>query len=90
MDENNVPSMDRIVAEVRDWLGVEGRNFFRDVKSKYGTLIACWDEGGMPHPIHFREGMQVRNHLRLLTSNSWTADEYDNLWVGIVEKAIEE
>ena len=87
MAEKNI---EEIIVEVRNWLGVEGRAFFRGIKDKYGTLLACWDENGIPHPVHFREGMQVRNHLRLLTNNAWSAHEYDDRWVEIIEKAMEE
>ncbi len=43
---------------------------------------------GIPHPVHFREGMQVRNFLRKATDYSWTDHEYDNKLTGLVEEAI--
>lgn len=79
---------EEIVIEIRKWLGEKGTKFFRDVKEKHGTIIACWDEGGIPHPVHFREGMQVRNKLRQLTNNAWTDHEYDDKWAEVIEKAI--
>jgi hypothetical protein len=90
MDEKKEMSREEIIAGLREWLGPAGTAFFRDIKAKYGTLIACWDEGGIPHSVHFREGMQVRNQLRTLTNNSWTAHEYDDRWAELVEKVIEE
>lgn len=77
-----------IVAELKKWLGSKGLGHFRDIKTKYGRLDAVWNEGGIPHCVHFREGMQIRNKLRELTNYSWTDHEYDDRWVEYVEKAI--
>ena len=90
MDEKRELSREEIIAEMRNWLGIEGRAFFKQLKDKYGTFIVCYDEGGFPHSVHFREGMQVRNKLRELTNFAWTAHEYDDRWAEIIEKAIEE
>lgn len=76
--------------QVREWLGPDGIKFFHDIKAKHGTLLAVWIEGGIPHSVHFREGMQVRNFLRTITNHSWTAIEYDDHWTQIVEEAIKE
>lgn len=76
--------------QVLEWLGPDGIKFFREVKAKHGTLLAVWMEGGIPHPVHFREGMQVRNFLRTITNHSWTSHEYDERWAQIVEEAIKE
>lgn len=79
---------DDLVAQVREWLGPEGRDHFSKIKADHGVIDACWMEGGVPHPVHFREGMQVRNKLRELTNNEWTAHEYDDRWVEVIERAI--
>lgn len=43
----------------------------------------------LPHPVHFREGMQVRNHLRTLDPcQNWSSHELDNCWTAVVERAI--
>lgn len=42
----------------------------------------------IPHPVHFREGMQVRNFLRTIYGDSWTAHDYDNRWAALIEEAI--
>lgn len=79
---------DDLVSQVREWLGPEGRQHFQRIKDQHGTVNACWMEGGIPHPVHFREGMQVRNKLRELTNGEWTAHEYDDHWVEVIERAI--
>ena len=66
----------------------EGLTFFKNVMAEHGKINAVWIEDGIPHPVHFREGMQVRNKLRDLTNNEWTAYEYDNTWADIIEECI--
>jgi hypothetical protein len=79
----------RLVKEVKEWLGQDGIKFFRDVKKKYGRLDALWMDGILPHPVHFREGMKVRNFMRDTgLCRGWDAHDYDNLWVAVVERAI--
>lgn len=77
-----------LIREMREWLGVLGLNFFLDTKHKYGRIDAVWMEDGIPHMVHFREGMDVRNKLRELTNNEWTAIEYDETWVAVIEECI--
>jgi hypothetical protein len=77
-----------IIPEIKKWLGEEGLAFFRKVKAEYGKVNAVWAEGGIPHAVHFREGMQIRNKLRDLTGNSWSVYEYDNTWADIIEECI--
>lgn len=44
----------------------------------------------IPHPVHFREGMQVRNFLRTLSEcKDWTSHDLDDRWEGLVERAID-
>lgn len=77
-----------LIPEIKKWLGIDGIKFFKEIKHKYGTINACWMEDGIPHSIHFREGMSVRNKLRDLTHNSWTSHEYDDTWIEIIEECI--
>jgi hypothetical protein len=45
----------------------------------------------IPHPVHFREGMWVRNRLRESDlTDDWTDHDFDNNWARVVELAIEE
>jgi hypothetical protein len=81
---------DDLVNGIKEWLGKKGIAFFRGIKEKYGELNAVWMEGEIPHSVHFREGMQVRNQMRRLCNNAYSADEYDDNWVEVVERAIKE
>ena len=82
--------MDELILPIREWLGERGINHFRRIQEEHGCINAVWNEGGIPHCVHFREGMQIRNKLRELTNYSWTDHEYDDNWTAIVERAIEE
>lgn len=45
----------------------------------------------LPHPIHFREGMAVRNAMRKSpTTEGWTDHDFDSTWSTVVERAIGE
>lgn len=79
-----------LVEETKKWLGEAGLKFFRGLHEKYGDEfgIACWMEGDIPHPVHFREGMQVRNKLRDLTDGGWTAHEYDDNWHRVIKECL--
>lgn len=86
-----IPSPE-IVSAIRDWLGEDGLSFFRQNLAEHGTvspvLSLKYGDGFIPYAVHFRDGMQVRNKLRDLTNNLWTAHEYDERWTTVVEKAI--
>lgn len=79
---------DELVIAIREWLGEKGIQFFRQIKEEHGRVDAVWNEGGIPHAVHFREGMQVRNKIREITNYSWTDHEYDDNWVEVIERAI--
>jgi hypothetical protein len=83
-----------IIDQLRAFLREEGISFFRQVKEEFGTVLAVLpvshelNHDGIPHPIHFREGMQIRNFLRRITNNEWDFDRYENGWVQIVEDTL--
>lgn len=77
-----------LIPELKKWLGPEGLAFFKKIKAEHGTLNAVWMKGGIPHSVHFREGMQIRNKLRNLTDNAWSVYEYDNTWMDIIGECI--
>lgn len=85
--------MTSIAAKVREWLGEEGITFFNECLRDHGTVSPVLSMetamGTLPHPVHFREGMQVRNFLRTLPEcEGWDSHDYDNRWAGIVEEAL--
>jgi len=81
-----------LIKDMKQWLGEAGLKFFRDLRDKHGDSFgtAVWMEGNIPHPVHFREGMQVRNKLRDLTSGSWTTHEYDDNWAAVIAACLDD
>lgn len=80
-----------LVQKMCDYLQEDGMVFFRNLLRDHGTVNACWMEGGIPHPVHFREGMQVRNFMRQSgLCMDWTDYDYDNMWGPVVIAAITE
>jgi len=78
-----------LIPELKKWLGSDGISFFRGILKEHGKLNVCIEDGNIPHSIHFREGMQIRNKLRELTEYAWTDHEYDDWWEEIVIRAIQ-
>jgi len=80
-----------LIEKVKSWLSSDGIEFFKGVKEEYGNIAtACWMVNSIPHPIHFREGMEVRNFLRSTgLCDDWTDHDFDNQWANVVVKAIE-
>jgi hypothetical protein len=80
-----------IVKRVAEWLGEDGEKFFQDILDEHGKLNVVLSGGYIPHPVHLREGMQVRNFIRSLNMTpDWNDHDYDNLWEEIVIKALKE
>ena len=77
-----------LVRKLKKWLKKDGIKYFRDIKAKYGRIDAVWMEGNLPHPVHFREGMQIRNFLR--QHMNWDSIKLDNQWVRLIEEAIDD
>lgn len=88
----------QIAVVVREWLGPEGLGFFRGLLQEHGKINVVLmhepTEPGMPaipHPVHFREGMQVRNFLRTLPETEhWGSHDFDNNWIPVVKAAVSE
>lgn len=82
-----------LVKALHDWLGEEGRRFFRAIKfAKGGLNVVLRSKGLIPvYPVHLREGMQVRNFLRTQpVCENWTAHDFDNQWARLTELAMKE
>ena len=91
--KENFVIRDNIIEQTRRWLGKEGISFFRKILDEHGVINACWAERykgiTIPHPVHFREGMDVRNFLRTLPEcECWTAHQLDDRWAKVIEKVI--
>jgi hypothetical protein len=73
-----------------EWLRPEGVEFFKGLIEEYGTVLAVWNEGNIPHSVHFREGMQVRNWMRDQPEFADNLDCHwlDNNWAEFVEDSI--
>jgi hypothetical protein len=77
------------MTKLAEWLGTDGISFFKEMKQKHGRIDAVFMEGRIPHPVHFREGMRVRNFLRSLDEcKDWGAHKLDDNWVDIIEDVI--
>jgi hypothetical protein len=82
------------VKKLASWLGEEGVRYFRHLKGLTGTVSPVLrlnvKRKKIPvHPVHFREGMEIRNYLRSLEEcSTWTHADLENRWREIVEEAI--
>lgn len=80
---------DELILKTKEWLGESGILFFTKIKDKYGKINACFLVNGFPHPVHFREGLQVRNFMvKSGLCEGWTVEDYDENWIELIEKCI--
>ncbi|MFH1984965.1 MAG: hypothetical protein ABIL58_24245 [Pseudomonadota bacterium] len=79
-------------------MGYDFLAFFTMLRDEYfvkdfARAVLAVDIGGgkrIPHPVHLREGMQVRNFLRdTELFPKWDAHDYDNRWSSIVMLALD-
>lgn len=86
---------DELVAKVFDWLGEENIRWFRHIKNLKGSVNCVlklnFKKKHIPaHPIHLREGMQIRNFMRGQGDCiGWSAHDFDNEWENVINKCIE-
>lgn len=84
-----------LIDKVFDFLGRENVLWFKHIKGLKGNINCIlrlnFDRKHIPiHPIHLREGMQIRNFLRKQPEcKGWNDFDYDELWIPIVEKCFE-
>lgn len=79
-----------LVKALRAWLGDNGIYFFSMCLAEYGTVSPIL-RGRIPHPVHWREGMTVRNFMRRSGfCDGWTDNELDETWCAAVELALAE
>jgi hypothetical protein len=73
---------------LRAWLGDDGVEFFALCLADHGTVSPVLP-GRIPHPVHWREGMSVRNFMRRSGfCEGWTDHELDEAWSRAVEAAL--
>lgn len=83
-----------LVDKAKIWLGVDGINFFSHLKGLTGdvspVLSLNEERKHIPaHPVHFREGMTVRNWMRDQDEcKNWSGDDFDDNWAILIENAI--
>ena len=63
----------------------------REEQVRYGVAEeACDFLRTIPYPVHFRDGMKVRNFLRGTgLCDRWSDHDFDDTWMEVVERAIE-
>lgn len=96
---------DTLVVACKIWLGKEGLEYFCGLKEEYGTISPVIVEElytdeelkedlnrkqkKIPYPVHFREGMQVRNWMRRQgETDDWDDHDYDETWIPLVEAVV--
>ncbi len=86
---------EEVFLNLRNWLGKDGRKFFGTCLKMTGTCspvlkLNMKRSGGVPaHPVHFREGMAVRNFLRDQEGcRDWDYHELSNNWKHVVQRAL--
>ncbi len=73
-----------------EWLRPEGIEYLQGVIKEHGTILAVWNESGIPHCVHFQEGMQIRNWMRdqpeFKDMEDWQNHWFDENWAEFAER----
>jgi hypothetical protein len=84
------------VKALKAWLGEENVRYFKHLKGLKGSVFPVLrlnvERKGIPvHPVHFREGMHIRNYLRekFPELSEMAGDIMDDYAVKLMEKVIE-
>jgi len=84
-----------LIEKFRQWIGEENLRWFSHLKGLTGTyspvLKLNVKRKGIPvHPVHLREGMQIRNWMRSQPEcKDWDSHDFDNNWQELVKLTIE-
>ena len=63
--------------------------FFAGCWHVYGTYSPVFSSGGIPHPVHFREGMEIRNAIRESgMCEDWDSEILDDIWCYVIDKVV--
>lgn len=83
------------VKTLKTWLGEENVRYFKHLKGLKGAVFPVlklnMDRKGLPvHPVHLREGMQIRNFLRTKFPELFEmeGDILDDYTINLMEKII--
>ena len=76
----------KLIPALSKWLYDYGLDvFFKRCLKDYKTISPVFRDRGIPHPVHFREGMSVRNFLReSKMCPGWDDNDYDENWSKLV------
>lgn len=82
------------MSSFKEWLGEDGIAFFTELYAEHGELSVVlkvpmeppYPAPFIPHPVHFREGMQVRNWMR--ENTDVPEEELDDRWEAYVIEAL--
>ena len=78
-----------IIEKLLNFLGYDGISFFIMCLDEYNDICPVWSEYEIPHPVHFREGMMIRNFLRSLDeTKDWNGHDFDNNYQSYILSAI--
>jgi len=86
---------DSLVIKVADYLKPKGIHYFKTLQKIHKTfapvLRTKLKSGGvLPHPVHFREGMQLRNFLRIQDEcKDWSQEELDANWQRVIKRVVQ-
>ncbi len=88
-----------LAESVGNFLGEGGLLFMEAIRDRRGTLNTVLstqpfrvNDGvrQIPHPVHFREGMAIRNHMRdLKECEGWDDHDFDDNWQDAVLMAVD-
>jgi hypothetical protein len=87
--------IDSLTPRLTGWLKGEGEDFFNELIEEYGHIPLVFqseDFMSPPHPVHLREGMQVRNWLRhqpeCVDWDLGVVDMYDYIYMEMIYRAL--
>lgn len=80
-----------LVEATRAWLSeTGGLDFFKKMMKEYGEYSPVFNEGRIPHAVHFHEGMAVRNFMRGTgLCKDWGDHDFDDSWEALITKVME-
>jgi len=90
----NIKITDKLIDDLFNWLGDYNLKYFKHLKGLTGTyspvLKLNKKRKGIPvHPVHFREGMQIRNFMRRHEDcKNWNDIQFDDNWTKLIELTI--